>query len=466
MNAIVHSGYLRKKSPKAWMGIGWQERFFVLEVHRLLYYKDRQAWADEEAPKMVIPLEMVSEIFVEDATSPTFQCKLSNGRVFDFEGLTLEISHLWLRMFAKIILPNGQPLKVVAPEEVVPRTAEPANAEPVVPALSLQKLAQQRLEQQRQDSDTGSETDEETESEDDEDDETLLQDRSYMTKLCLSHHNEHGYVIYSHVLQAYQDWADTSLLLAHEAIRHDLHSMTRVLKADGFPGTRQLHTFKIHNFFKWYQEWFLCLINHHQEAESNIYFPWILSKAPKRRMERVMAQDDLVKTALEGVSAVKNDFLAQLAPPPDGVALTAELEQQRDEEWARAGDRLRQRVQRLKYVMMLHLAREEMVLPGLLRDFFTPVEEAKVVGTILERYGDDLQKLVPWVAASYERWAGPQKGAEFITRFDANVREAYLAQWRQDYELHNVVLLESVSHPFNSYAAQQNRNCYRSCIIS
>jgi hypothetical protein len=36
---VVNQGYLKKKSPKTFMGFAqWQERFFVLEKDKFLYY--------------------------------------------------------------------------------------------------------------------------------------------------------------------------------------------------------------------------------------------------------------------------------------------------------------------------------------------------------------------------------------------------------------------------------------------
>ena len=75
-----------------------------------------------------------------------------------------------------------------------------------------------------------------------------------------------------------RDWADCSLLIPHEMLRHEMKAMMASVEAlEEY--SSQADAWKALYFAEWYVESFYPLVHLHHDNEEDLYFPWLQTKA-------------------------------------------------------------------------------------------------------------------------------------------------------------------------------------------
>jgi hemerythrin-like domain-containing protein len=77
-----------------------------------------------------------------------------------------------------------------------------------------------------------------------------------------------------------KDWADVGLLVPHECIRREMqHMLKSVDQLSRRLETNTIQAWQAVYFCEWYVDIFEPFINVHHDAEEEIYFPWLATKA-------------------------------------------------------------------------------------------------------------------------------------------------------------------------------------------
>jgi len=105
---VVNQGYLRKKSPKSFMGMSaWQERFFVLEREpappRLLYYKSDRARNMAEQPNGVIMVRDIRCVTMpqDHRDGCRFDIETSSRRVYELQAGSAAECQRWITVLTR-----------------------------------------------------------------------------------------------------------------------------------------------------------------------------------------------------------------------------------------------------------------------------------------------------------------------------------------------------------------------------
>ncbi|GAQ88783.1 hypothetical protein KFL_004590050 [Klebsormidium nitens] len=171
----------------------------------------------------------------------------------------------------------------------------------------------------------------------------------------------------SAVVTEVNDWADASLLLFHEPIRLDLLELDHVMSPAFYDG---LSGWKTGLFYKWFKAYFHPLVSHQLQ-----------------------------------IFATKRFKVAA-----NHVILAQSLQEQRQ-----AASDLRAYIKELLTCITEHLARVEMALLPVIREYFSEEEwQQLALKVLLGPPGKRLRsKQLPWMLAALRVWASPDRVAAF-----------------------------------------------------
>ena len=182
------------------------------------------------------------------------------------------------------------------------------------------------------------------------------------------------------------DWADTSLLIPHEAIRHQMKMMVQSVQA--IPDNLEYdEAWKVTLFSKWYIDYFYESVHEHHDNEEDIYFPWIKTRAVLPHEQFSSSHEELVSN-MGSIKKICNTILDK-----GGKDCSDEITS------------LKNQIRAFEVDMRAHLKEEEEVIPQLLRDNFTHEEEERVVQQISFVGGLEFaRKFLPAILLSAEEW--------------------------------------------------------------
>lgn len=241
----------------------------------------------------------------------------------------------------------------------------------------------------------------------------------------------------SMVLKRPQGWEEEGILFPHEGIRFLMEELCEAVRVmDPEP------SWKWDNLATWYQDYFYDVVHHHHDTEEQLYFPWLQERVtipPKitaDHPELMRALDELRDMIMAGAKAStgeRGECLAQL----------------------------RNRTRALAEDMGQHLAEEEEIIPGLIRDGgFTHEEEKLVVGKIIQSLGlDGNKKSLPLMVHALTRWAGEEKAEAFVANLPLPIRFLYRQLWWPDFVQRHRGLIASLPEGVDT-----NPFAYRLCF--
>lgn len=182
------------------------------------------------------------------------------------------------------------------------------------------------------------------------------------------------------------DWADTSLLIPHEAIRHQMKMMVQSVQA--IPDDLENNeAWKVTLFSKWYIDYFYESVHEHHDNEEDIYFPWIKTRAVMPHEQFSSSHEELVSN----MGSIKKICATIL--DKGGIDCNDEIAS------------LKNQIRAFEVDMRAHLKEEEEVIPQLLRNHFTHEEEERVVQQISFAGGLEFaRKFLPAILLSAEEW--------------------------------------------------------------
>lgn len=236
--------------------------------------------------------------------------------------------------------------------------------------------------------------------------------------------NSHGgkYQPQSKVIPNPKDWADEAMLVPHEGLTWLLKqfraSLAKLVSQPGQP------EWKAKNLFLFQRDFLIPMVVHHHHVEEYIYFP-ILRKRVELPESFTTEHADLV-TMLEEL--LQNEFHTGTLEEKLTINLNG--------------------VDALMKLWIQHLENEERIVPGILREHFTCLEESiveKVIGASLGQRG--MAMLMPLILhAMGNVWGGPMKAKEFIHgNAPLPVRWVYSHLWRPAFEHVILGLVNSVN---------------------
>lgn len=138
----------------------------------------------------------------------------------------------------------------------------------------------------------------------------------------------------SEIISTPKDWADRSILIPHEVIRHATKTLLKFFDADADENpheikiesneTENINTQKFKKIKEWYEKNFYPFISHHHKIEEEIYFPFLATKCeiPKKLQndhDHLMKQLDKIKNSTDFAEMKKHshqlseDMLRHLA---------------------------------------------------------------------------------------------------------------------------------------------------------
>ncbi len=116
--SILLEGYLKKKSPKAILGLRpWQERYFVLWGHQLCYYKKKDDVGDESKVLGYLLVEnMVGAEAPSEKGADRFDVVLAGvERRFELQAESASVCSTWVNTISNVLKEYGKKPKALAP---------------------------------------------------------------------------------------------------------------------------------------------------------------------------------------------------------------------------------------------------------------------------------------------------------------------------------------------------------------
>jgi hemerythrin-like domain-containing protein len=216
-----------------------------------------------------------------------------------------------------------------------------------------------------------------------------------------------------------QDWADLSLLIPHEALRHQLIALQKNVEA------LTTNESNIHNSKESWRFTFLAEyvcdylyenVHEHHDNEEKIYFPWISTKA-KIPEKYSKSHEDLV-SLLDKLKETCEVILTK-----KGINCDDEVKL------------LQETTPKFCSDMVEHLKEEEEIIPQLLRDNFTKEEESNIVDKIVKSGGLSLARnFLPMILEAMEDWATPEFYDDFMKSLPPPIRMLVINYYIPDYE--------------------------------
>jgi len=211
-----------------------------------------------------------------------------------------------------------------------------------------------------------------------------------------------------------KDWCDVSLLLPHEGVRYELYAMrdaVAAMKVD----TPDSEGWRLANFATWYVDVFYNAIHAHHDAEEEIYFPWINTRA---KLPEKLATDHvgLMKLMDEIQGACKK----MIEKKGKGCSEEVKIVQEK------TGS--------LVETMVEHLKEEETMVPPALREHFKEEEEKELIQKILQKEGLAMcRSFLPSIMVAMNDWAKPEFKKEFLSTMPGPILHLYTKYYEPDY---------------------------------
>lgn len=248
------------------------------------------------------------------------------------------------------------------------------------------------------------------------------------------------------------NWWDFSLVVPHEALRHDLTEMLVVLQPSHFEGGAK--AWKVNAFFRWFRDSFVPHLTLHSEAEESIYLPALRAKGVPVPPE-LSADHKALDARVAAVNALEAQFMSHRG---DATALAADAQA------------LLAAAQALDTALRAHMTCEEQTLSKVLPEYaskhaaqrlWTEEDEGKCVSDFASKIGvSGAQRMLPWLDRATRRWAGNKRTDELITAgLPAPVKTLHTQYWRTEETATNTFVLQSIKAKDKPKAEPSQRCC-------
>lgn len=221
-----------------------------------------------------------------------------------------------------------------------------------------------------------------------------------------------------------QDWADLSLLIPHEALRHELLVLQKNVEALTMTSLSNKNylcdskdsSWRFTFFAEYVCDYFYEFVHEHHDNEEKIYFPWISTKA-KIPEKYSKSHEDLV-SLLDKMKETCEVILTK-----KGISCDNEVKI------------LQETTPKFCSDMLEHMKEEEEIIPKILRDKFTKEEESKIVNKIVKSGGLGMaRKFLPLILEAMEVWATPEFYDDFMKSLPPPIRMLVINYYIPDYE--------------------------------
>lgn len=196
---------------------------------------------------------------------------------------------------------------------------------------------------------------------------------SVVPELYRLHKQEDGRIITSDAVKLATWWGEEGLLIPHEPIRHILITVDYLLNNE----IEKNESWKLVNFFEWYETRFSPLIHGHHDNEEKIYFPFASSLV--EFPEKQSVDHKYLVRLLDELSNLKKDFYSSGG--------NEHFTEQNTKIVSRILPVLGETWHQLRTMMMPHLCEEEQVLRDLVAPVTTEKKYLQVVNKIIQREG-------------------------------------------------------------------------------
>jgi len=230
------------------------------------------------------------------------------------------------------------------------------------------------------------------------------------------------------------DWTNTSLLIPHEPLRNGLETMVKISDPtlyEGGDGTKWDKQIQL--FFEWYNDILYFYVHHHHDAEEEIYFPWLVSRA-EALPPKLNADHEKLIEMMDAIKNGKDTFYDE-----KGTL--------KEDDFIENVKALHKACTKLRDEMFAHLNEEEKIVPGLLRKHkVTQQEEGVVVNKILEGLGLGGNKIMlPWIVDAMGRWGGTEMVTEFLELVPGPILFLYKMWWKDHFDENNKGILDRIT---------------------
>eukprot|EP00746_Dinoflagellata_sp_MGD_P125849 gnl/MRDRNA2_/MRDRNA2_60727_c0_seq1.p1 gnl/MRDRNA2_/MRDRNA2_60727_c0~~gnl/MRDRNA2_/MRDRNA2_60727_c0_seq1.p1 ORF type:complete len:331 (-),score=41.49 gnl/MRDRNA2_/MRDRNA2_60727_c0_seq1:217-1149(-) len=229
----------------------------------------------------------------------------------------------------------------------------------------------------------------------------------------------------SRTLKKAKSREEVGIFLPHHGIRFLLKEFL-----DAVHNMDPSRNWKWENLSMWYNEYFSAFLQYHDDAEENIYFPWIRIRLAKFHTSASFRQysPELTEALDEISELIKGARQTYASDRP--IILS----------------RLCQVVQEMAKEMKVHLAdREEDFLHLMKRAGITHAEgDAMTIRAIRSLSFNSNKVVLPILVHALECSSGVEAGTGFVKKLPQPVQVQYSARWAQDFQSRHRALICSV----------------------
>lgn len=226
------------------------------------------------------------------------------------------------------------------------------------------------------------------------------------------------------------------LLLPHNGIRFLMNELL-----DAVQNMDPSLDWKWDNLNTWYDEYFYLMVQQHQDAEENVYFPWLQGKLANVRMPAKFwanpkeRQHPAPMEALDVISEVIKAGRQADQSQKSGIQT-----------------RLCQVVEEMVDKMQNHLAEQEEIYPRLIKKAgcTRAEQDAFMMETIQSLTFNGNKVVLPTMIHALELSSGEEKAASFVEKLPKPDRFLYTSSWAPDFKARHQCLLRSVNKDGNS----------------
>jgi hypothetical protein len=214
---------------------------------------------------------------------------------------------------------------------------------------------------------------------------------------------------------------EESILLPHNGIRFLMDELL-----DAVRNMDPKVNWKWENLGIWYQEYFVSVVQNHQDTLRNIYLPWIQAKV---KVPSNLTDDHVMRQVLHEISE-----------------LIKAGRQANPSQKSRIQTHLCEVVEEMVESMHDHLAEQEEIIPRLIHEAgFTQAEQADVTLKIMQSLDHSSSKVVlPTLVHALKRSAGLEKAAAFEQSLPVQTRFLCTYFWVPDFQTRHQGLIQSV----------------------
>lgn len=232
----------------------------------------------------------------------------------------------------------------------------------------------------------------------------------------------------SKVIRAPSDWCDFGLLVPHECIRWWDRELLAIVSVYD-PVKNPQSAWKTKLLFDFLDNYYIPCVRHHHSAEENIYNPGI-----EKKMGGPIPGN--IKSAHEDLIARLDKLSSFRASIGDGRGAGS----------AAGLAEFKSSIINMIQSMETHLAEEETVYPGVLRQNLTEQEEQALVGQIIQGLGlDGNKKFLPPIVYAMCMWKGEQGAMEWLaTATPPPIQFAFKKCWVNDFYENQLCVLDGL----------------------